>query len=103
MRLGWKLTLLGILLLLAAWSLTSVLGSMGIVPVSASAEEEEGYLLGEYEGCVAVWYPAGAGVPAMVTEIRVSDLPLPDRVALRDGIPAADRDEVMGLMEDFAA
>lgn len=104
MRIGVKLALCAILLLLAAWSAASVLGSIGALPVSADAAQEDGgYLLGEYEGWVAVWYPAGANVPAMITDIRTGDLPLSDRVELRDGIPAADRDEVMRLLEDFAA
>ena len=103
MKIGWKLALCGVLLLLAAWSLASVMGSMGVIPASAPAEAEDGYLLREYEGYVAVWYPAGANYPAMITEIRTLDLPLPDRAALRDGIHAADRDEVMRLLEDFAA
>jgi len=92
-----------LLMLLAAWSAAAVLGSIGVLPVSAPAEEPDGYLLGEYEGYVAVWYPAGAGAPAMITEIRAGDLPLSDRAELRGGIPAADRDEVMRLLEDFAA
>ena len=102
MRIGWKIALCGILLLLAAWSVASVMGGMGVMPVSAPTEED-GYLLREHEGYVAVWYPAQANYPAMITEIRAADLPLPDRAALREGIPAADRDDVMRLLEDFAA
>lgn len=103
MKIGIKLILCVILLLFAAWSLASVLGSIGALPASAEAEEADGYLLREYEGYVAVWYPAQANYPAMITEIRTDSLPLFDRAALRDGIPAADRDEVMRLLEDFAS
>lgn len=102
MRIGWKLVFFLALLLLAAWSLVSVLGSMGVLPVSAP-EEAEGYLLREYEGYLAVYYPASSDYPAMITEVRTRDLPLPDRAALQEGIPAADRNEVMRLLEDFAA
>ena len=102
MRIGAKLVLCAILLLLAAWSVLSVLGSIGAIPASAPAEEDS-YLLREYEGYVAVWYPAEATYPAMITDIRTGDLPLSDRAELRGGIPAADRDEVMRLLEDFAA
>ena len=63
-----------LLMLLAAWSAAVVLGSIGVLPVSAPEAEPDGYLLGEYEGYVAVWYPAGAGAPAMITEIRAGDL-----------------------------
>ena len=104
MRIGLKLMLCVLLMLFAAWSLLSVLGSIGVLPASAPAEtEEDGYLIREYDGFVAVWYPAQANYPAMITEIRTGDLPLTDRAGLRDGIPAADRDEVMRLLEDFAA
>lgn len=102
MRLGVKAILCILLMLLAVWSLAAVLGSIGAIPVSGPAEED-GYLLREYEGYVAVWYPAEATYPAMITDISTGDLPLTDRVELRGGIPAADRDEVMRLLEDFAA
>ena len=101
MRIWWKLALCLALMLLAAWSLTTVLGSIGALPASSTPREE--YLVRDYEGYVAVWYPADAVIPAMVTEIRTEELPLTDRVELRDGIPAVDRDEVMRLLEDFAA
>lgn len=103
MKIRLKLILCAALMLLAAWSLTSVLGSIGALPASAAGEDAEDYLLGEYEGYVAVWYPAQASIPAMITDISARDLPLQDRVELREGIPAADRDEVMRLLEDFAA
>lgn len=104
MRLRVKVILCALLMALAAWSLFSVLGSIGAIPVSAQAAAQEGgYLVREYEGYAAVWYPAEATHPAMITDIRAADLPLSDRIALRDGIPAADRDEVMRLLEDFAA
>lgn len=104
MRIGIKLALCAALMLLAVWSALSVLESIGALPASSSGvSEDAGYMLGVYDGYVAVWYPAEANVPAMITEIRAGDLPLSDRVALRGGIPAADRDEVMRLLEDFAA
>ena len=102
MRIGIKLALCGLLALLAVWSLLTVLGGIGVLPAGAPAEDD-GYRVGEYDGYVAVWYPAEADYPAMITEIRTGDLPLTDRVGLRDGIQAADRDEVMRLLEDFAA
>lgn len=102
-RLRWKLAVGMLLAVFAALSLVSVLGSLGALPTSAPAAEDEGYLLREYEGYVAVWYPAGATSPAMVTDIRTSDLPLADRAELREGVPAADRGAVMRLLEDFAA
>ena len=103
MRIAVKIALCALLMLLAAWSLLAVLDSIGAVPASAQGQEDDGYMIREYEGYVAVWYPAQANYPAMITEIRTGDLPLTDRVGLRDGIPASDRDEVMRLLEDFAA
>ena len=79
-----------------------MLGRIGVLPASAP-EAEDRYLVGEYEGYIAVWYPAEATSPAMVTDIRADSLPLNERVELRGGVPAADRDEVMRLLEDFAA
>ncbi len=101
MRMRWKLIFCAALLLLAVWSLTSVLGQIGVLPASARPEAEDTYLLREYEGYVAVWYPAGAEHPAMITETRTDSLPPSDRAALRAGIPAADREEMARLLDDL--
>lgn len=100
MKVKMRILLCVLLAVLAAISLAAVLGS--ILP-SAAAAEEDVYLLREYEGCIGVYYPAGAAEPTTVTGIRVKDLPLQDRLELAGGIGAADYAAVVRLLEDFGA
>ena len=96
-----KIVLCVLLAAFAALSLAAVLGSIGALPASAADGGGE-YLLREHGGCIGVFSPAEAAEPAFVTEIRVSALPQADREALREGIFAADRTELMRILEGFA-
>ena len=69
----------------------------------AAAAEEQDYLLREYEGYIGIYYPAESEYPTTVTNIRVRDLPLTDRVELAAGIGAEDYGSVIQLLEDFGA
>jgi hypothetical protein len=96
-----KIFLCAALVLLAALSLAVVLGSLGVLSVSAA--EDSVYLVREYEGYVSVFYPAGSETPTSCTDIRVKDLPWSDRVELASGIGFSDYSQVVQLLEDFGS
>ena len=97
-----KLVLCLALALLAAVSLTAVLGSLGVLPVGA-AEEDGGILLRAVDGRVGVFSPADSEEPFLITDIRVDSLPQGDRLALTAGVRASDRDAAARLLEDYGA
>lgn len=103
MNLKWKakIILCGVLMLFAGLSLVSVLGDLGVLRVSAA--EEPVYVLREHDGYVSVFYPPGDTEPAMLTDIRVEDLPAGDRRELARGIGAADYEEMIALLEGMSS
>ena len=67
------------------------------------APRAEGFVLGEYDGRVAV-YGAGADAPPRkVTSIWVHYLPAADRNALKKGIRAANELVLAALLEDLGS
>lgn len=96
-----KVALCILLAAAAVMSLAAVLGGIGAL--DAAAAEEDAYLLREYDGYIGVYYPAEAEEPTTVTDIRVSDLPLADRLALSGGVGAEDYSAVIRLLEDYGA
>ena len=64
--------------------------------------ENAQFILREYDGCVAV-FAAGDSTPITMTDIPVRDLREADRALLNAGLPAADRDEVLTLLEDLGS
>lgn len=66
----------------------------------ASAPQETGYLLGEYNGRVSVLSPA-TREPEMIFDIFVRTLPDPDQELLRQGIRVATYEELTRLIEDY--
>lgn len=100
MKLRVKIALCIALALFAAVSLAAVLGSLGAIPASA---EGEAYLLRECDGYIAVYYPADAAEPRQITNIRVAELPMEDREALRGGVSASDDEALARLLEDYGA
>lgn len=102
MKLKWKVKIIlcGLLMVFAGLSLVTVLRDLGVLRVSA---EEPSYVLREHEGYVSVFYPPGDMEPAMLTDIRVSDLPAGDRRDLAQGIGAADYDEMIALLEGLSS
>lgn len=90
-------------LLLAAFacvSLAAVLGSLGVLPAGAMGA---GYLLRDVDGRIGVFYPADAETPTMLTDVRVRDLPLGDRLELTAGVRVSDYGAVARLLEDYGA
>jgi hypothetical protein len=85
-----------------------------LAPVSASAaeiaaeapESEQApgymYIIKEHEGRVAV-YPAGEAEPEFVLDVLVRYLPDLDRQQMQEGIPVADYDKLVALLEDFSS
>ena len=75
-------------------------------PIDASTqaptqeEKTPAYMLMEHEGRVYVY---SGGTPFMLTDIDPVGLPGADREKLREGIGAEDRNELLGLIEDFGS
>lgn len=63
-------------------------------------QESAAYVLREREGRVYVYT---AGEPFMLTDINPAALPSVDRDKLRQGIAAADKEELLSLIEDFGS
>ncbi len=104
MRLRIKIALCVLLVIFAGISLLAVLGRIGVLPALAAPASADGaYLLREWEGYVGVFCPPDADRPATVTDIRVRDLPLTDRLALAGGVSAEDYRDVVGLLEDYGS
>ena len=59
-------------------------------------------LLAVVAGCVAV-FAAGESSPMTTTGIDVRSLREADRALLLSGLPCADRDEVLTLLEDLGS
>lgn len=92
--------LCGLLVVFAAISVVTVLGNIGVLSVSG---QETAYVLREHEGYVSVFYSGEDSEPTMVTDIRVKDLPAGDRRQLADGLPAADYQEMLALLEGLSS
>ena len=58
------------------------------------------YMLIERNGRVYIF---GGGAPLVLTDIEPIGLPEADREKLKQGIVADDRDELLGLIEDFGS
>ena len=95
-----KVTLCVLLVVFAAVSLAAVLGSLGALPTGSMGQS---YLLREVDGRIGVFYPADAEEPSMLTDIRVRDLPLGDRLELTSGVRVSDYGAVARLLEDYGA
>ena len=66
------------------------------------AIEDAEFVLREYDGCVAV-FAVGESKPVTTTDINVRTLREADRALLSAGLPAADKDEVLTLLEDLGS
>ena len=64
--------------------------------------EDAEFILREYDGCVAV-FAVGEKEPVTMTDIEVRTLRETDRALLNAGLPAADKDEVLTLLEDLGS
>ena len=65
--------------------------------------EEAAFTLRQRDGYVAVYAGGRERVPELVTSIEVEGLRASDRALLEKGIPAADRREMLTLLEDLGS
>ena len=65
--------------------------------------EEPAYLLRSRDGLVAVYEGENRRVPAVITDIELATLRRADRAMLDRGIPAADREQMLMLLEDLGS
>lgn len=69
-------------------------------PAVQPEPDEHEYILGEWEGRLAV-YRTGEAEPDSVLDVYLGLLPPADAQALRDGIPVEDETELDRRLEDF--
>ena len=111
MKLWMKLAGCGVLAVTAVLCASAAIGG---ITGGVRASDEEGVVdwprtmddaavvLKEYDGCVAV-FAVGGHEPVTTTEIDVRTLREADRALLGAGLPAANRDEVLTLLEDLGS
>lgn len=66
----------------------------------ASNEQKSGYLLKEYDGKLAVFFPEEEK-PRMVFDVYVATLPPYDRGQLMQGVYAEDYEQLLQRIEDY--
>ena len=74
--------------------------------VSAAAGEpavQEGYLLREYEGYVAIFDSGSGKTPKVITAIEMKNLTEADRALMEMGLPAETEEELALLLEDLGS
>ena len=111
MKLWMKLAGCGVLAVTAVLCASAAIGGItggvrasdeeGVVDWPLTMDDAE-FVLKEYDGCVAV-FAVGGHEPVTTTEIDVRTLREADRALLGAGLPAANRDEVMTLLEDLGS
>ena len=67
----------------------------------APSDTEQGFVLSEYGGRVAVYSSGAATAPKQITSIWVYFLPSADRADLKTGITAANETDLAALLEDL--
>ena len=113
MKMWMKLAGTITLSLAAVWSATAAIGGItgahGEEPSSGELKvewpttmEDAQFVLREYDGCVAV-FAVGESKPVTTPDINVRTLREADRALLSAGLPAADKDEVLTLLEDLGS
>ena len=65
--------------------------------------EQASYVLRQRDGRIAVFAVGQERKPELTTDIEVEGLRSADRALLEKGIPAADRREVLELLEDLGS
>ena len=73
-----------------------------VIPAQSTAPETPAYTIREYQGQVAVC-EGDSDYPMQVFEAPVEALPPEEQEKLRAGIPAADRDRLSVLLEDYTS
>ena len=67
----------------------------------ANEARAAGYVLGEAQGCVAVYAGGDLKTPLQVTEIELASLRGADRALIERGLHAASHEEVLQILEDL--
>ena len=111
MKLWMKLAGCGVLAVTAVLCASAAIGGItggvrasdeeGVVDWPLTMDDAE-FVLKEYDGCVAV-FAVGGHEPVTTTEIDVRTLREADRALLGAGLPAANSDEVLTLLEDLGS
>lgn len=111
MKLWMKLAGCGVLAVTAVLCASAAIGGItggvrasdeeGVVDWPLTMDDAE-FVLKEYDGCVAV-FAVGGHEPVTTTEIDVRTLREAERALLGAGLPAANRDEVLTLLEDLGS
>ncbi len=71
--------------------------------IQAAALENGAYLLKEYDGVIAIYRAEELNTPERLTEIQTATLRQADRQSLREGIFAANTEQLLMLLEDFGS
>lgn len=113
MKLKIKLTLLALAAAAAAYTGAGAVRSLrpasrDVLPAEIYArysarEESAEYFLKDCDGFVAVYKGAKGRAPETVTAIEIASLRGADRAMLEKGIPVADRQELLALLEDLGS
>ena len=72
-----------------------------LTDMTANEARAAGYVLGEAQGCVAVYAGGDLKTPLQVTEIELASLRGADRALIERGLHAASREEVLQILEDL--
>ncbi len=108
MKMFIKAGILGSLALTAALAAALAIGgiapergtqSAAVAPPDLTGAE---YVLREHRGVVGIFEP-GELLPVSVTDIEVDGLRAGDRELLKAGVAAADREELLELLEDLGS
>jgi len=89
------------LTVLIAVALTMALFTAADFRRAAERREQAGFVLGAVGDSVAVYAGNDLKHPLTVTDIRLSSLRRSDQEKIARGLPAADRDALLELLEDL--
>ena len=89
------------LTVLAALALTMLLFTAADFRRAEERRAAAGYVLGASGDFLAVYAAADLAEPLTVTDIRLSSLRQTDREQVLRGLPAADRETLLALLEDL--
>lgn len=93
--------LAAIALTLAAFTFTSFDEPQTAALAAEFAETR--YVLGEWEGKIAVFREGDMGAPLQITGIELSSLREADRALIREGLIAVTETELLQLLEDLGS
>ncbi|NLO48844.1 MAG: hypothetical protein GX111_11075 [Clostridiales bacterium] len=105
----------GIMFIVAFFSAIILLKSVstnGAVPAAIEtnvivaekvSENEDKYILKEYQGSICIFHGDFQDIPAIITDISVNDLTTKDRELLFQGIVVYGREALLKLLEDYGS